>query len=444
MTGGRVTAVGGERSVPSPDPVARDYLLLALRLGQHRAGLVDGYFGPADLKARVDLEQLRVPGRLIADATELLAAIETKVADAWRRDWLHAQTVALETHARVLAGETIPYVDLVTRCFAARPVARGEAALAALASHLDALVPGRGPLVDKLAAWDAGLVIPVDRLAAVVDALIPPLRERAEAVFGLPTGEVLGVGLVTGQPWSAYNWYDGGLRSRIDLNVDLPVRAPDLIALLAHETYAGHHLEHAWKEAELVERAGWLEASLLLINAPECLLSEGLAEVGRRLVLAPADEADLLATACTRAGLAIAADAAQARSTAERAVAVRDARSALRAADIDAALMLHAEGRSPDEVGAWLERVAALTPERVAKKLEFLTHPLWRTYAFVYAEGAAVLDRWLAAVPAETRVARYRRLLVEPLTPPRILAEIASGTIPELSGRTTRPSRSRP
>ena len=111
----------------------------------------------------------------------------------------------------------------------------------------------------------------------------------------------------------------------------------------------------------------------------------------------------------------------------ERAVAVRDARSTLRAADIDAALMLHAEGRSPDEVGVWLERVAALTSERAAKKLEFLTHPLWRTYAFVYAEGEALLDRWLAAVPAEARAARYRRLLTEPLTPPRIVAETAEG-----------------
>ena len=54
-------AVGGERQVPVPDPVARDYLLLGLRLDQHIPGLVDAYFGPADLKARVDIESLRAP-----------------------------------------------------------------------------------------------------------------------------------------------------------------------------------------------------------------------------------------------------------------------------------------------------------------------------------------------------------------------------------------------
>ena len=44
-----VPAVGGVRTVPAPDAVARDYILLALRLDQHITGLVDGYFGPADL-----------------------------------------------------------------------------------------------------------------------------------------------------------------------------------------------------------------------------------------------------------------------------------------------------------------------------------------------------------------------------------------------------------
>jgi hypothetical protein len=420
----RVTALGGERTVPAPDPIARDYLLLALRLGQRIPGLIDGYFGPADLKAQVDLEQLRAPGRLADDAVELTGRLETEVVDPARRDWLRLQVDALGTHARALAGETLPYVELVSRCFATVPVARGEATFLAAAAELDALLPGPGRLVDRLAAWDARLVIPADRLAPVVDWLVAVLRGRAEPLFGIPPGDALRVSLVSGQPWSGYNWYDGGLRSRVDLNVDLPIRAPDLVATLAHETYAGHHLEHAWKEAELVERQGHLEASVLLINAPECLVSEGLAEVGRRFVVPSADEADLLLELISRAGLAVAADPLEAREVAVRAAALRTPRGALRAADIDAALMLHANGVEPAVVRSWLERVALLSPERAAKKLEFLEHPLWRTYAFVYGEGAALLERWLAAAPADLRAARYRRLLVEPLTPPAIRAEI--------------------
>ena len=33
-----------------PDPIARDYLLLALRLDRLIPGLVDGYFGPAGFR----------------------------------------------------------------------------------------------------------------------------------------------------------------------------------------------------------------------------------------------------------------------------------------------------------------------------------------------------------------------------------------------------------
>ena len=82
------------------------------------------------------------------------------------------------------------------------------------------------------------------------------------------------------EPWTAYSWYDGGLQSRIDINTDLPARADDLAHTVAHETYPGHHLEHAWKDADLVEERRRVESSLLLINTPECLIGEGLADLG--------------------------------------------------------------------------------------------------------------------------------------------------------------------
>lgn len=417
-------AVGGERTVPPPDPIARDYLLLGLRLDQRIPGLVDGYFGPADLKAQVDMEQLRSPMRLADDAEALLARLDDEVADPARRDWLHVQLIALQTHARVLAGDALPYVEHVTRCFDAPPERWDEAVFTNAAAELERLVPGVGDLRDRLAWWDARFVVAADRLPPVIDWIVEVLRERAVRVFGLPDGESLRVSLVTGQPWSGYNWYDGGLRSRVDLNTDLPIRAPDLVGVLAHETYAGHHLEHAWKEAELVGVRGHLEASVLLINAPECLVSEGVAQVGRRFVIPQEVEVDLLVELFGRAGLPLAADPAAARDEAERSAAIRPWRDSLRAAEVNAALMRHADGIDREAVLAWLERAALLTPERAAKRLEFIDHPLWRTYVFVYTAGAALLDRWLGAVPPATRVARFRRLLVEPLGPSAIAAEV--------------------
>ena len=55
----RVAAVGGTRTVPEPDAIARDYLLLGLRLDQQVPGLIDAYYGPTSLKAEVEIEPKR-------------------------------------------------------------------------------------------------------------------------------------------------------------------------------------------------------------------------------------------------------------------------------------------------------------------------------------------------------------------------------------------------
>ena len=422
-------AVGGVREVPVPDRIAREYLLIALRLDQHIPGLVDGYYGPADLKAQVDMESLRSPAALAEDAEALRARVGNEVAEPDRRDWLSRQLVALATQARARAGDELPYVDHVTRCFAWTPVRRDDALFEAAAAELDAILPGSEPLADRLVAWDARFEVPAERLSASVEWLISLFRARATELFGVPDGEDLRVSLVRDQPWTAYNWYDGGLRSRVDLNTDLPTRAADLVHTVAHEAFPGHHLEHAWKEANLVETRGRLEASVLLINTPECLISEGLADVGGSIVATPDQEPDVLVELYERAGLPIAADPAAARDAAERSAAMRPLRRRLAETRVNASLMRHADGASHEEVLAYLERVGRFAPPVAAKRLEFIEHPLWRTYVFVYHEGEALLRRWLDGVPVEERPARFRRLLVEQLTPVAIAAEL-----PEASG----------
>ena len=166
----------------------------------------------------------------------------------------------------------------------------------------------------------------------------------------------------------------------------------DLVHVVAHETFPGHHLEHAWKEANLVERRRRLEASVLLINAPECLVSEGLADLGRPFV-APLDETpDLLVELYGRAGLPIAADPAAARDAAERSAAMTAPRRRLQESRVNAAADAPRRRRVARRRAALLVReVGRFAPDVAAKRLEFIEHPLWRTYVFVYHEGEALL-----------------------------------------------------
>ena len=62
--------------------------------------------------------------------------------------------------------------------------------------------------------------------------------------------------VVTDKPWSGFNYYEGGYRSRVAVNADLKQQMANLPRLVAHESYPGHHTEHCRKEAGLVAGLG--------------------------------------------------------------------------------------------------------------------------------------------------------------------------------------------
>ena len=74
---------------------AENYLLLGLRLGRHVDGLVDSYYGPAELKKQVDAEGLVPPAQLVEDA----AALRNSLDDGYLRDLVNGSTACLSCNA---------------------------------------------------------------------------------------------------------------------------------------------------------------------------------------------------------------------------------------------------------------------------------------------------------------------------------------------------------
>jgi len=101
--------------------VITSYLELCLRLGRHVDGLVDSYYGPPEISARIEAEELREPSGLVRDAAALLTALEDEELDESRRRWLRSQLGGLETVGRKLAGEEVAYEDEVESCYGVRP-----------------------------------------------------------------------------------------------------------------------------------------------------------------------------------------------------------------------------------------------------------------------------------------------------------------------------------
>ena len=386
--------------------VPERYIELGLRLGRHADGLVDAYYGPPEIAERVAAEGLQDPADLARDAAELLESLDG--LEGQRRTWLQAQLVGLETVARRLAGEDVSYEDEVERCYGVRPEHVPEERFEEAHRALDEVLPGDGPVAERFQAWREENTLAGEQLERAIDSLASELRGRTQELAGLPQGEAVEFEYVTDEPWSAFNYYLGGLRSKCAVNTDVPLTPAFLVSLVAHETYPGHHTEHAWKERVLVDEGGVIEESILMIGTPHSLVSEGIATLASEILLGK-DEERVAAEHVRDSGVPFDPELAR---------RVREAGEGLRTVTTNTALLLHSGGASEDEGREYLKRWGLVSERRVGQAIRFMTHPVWRSYNTTYTDGYRICKAFVDGDPA-----RFKRLLVEQLTPADILAE---------------------
>jgi len=370
---------------------AESYLVLGLRLGRHIDGLVDSYYGPAELKDQVDGEELVAPAQLVEDAAELHASLD----DGYLRDQVHG----CWTCARVLAGEQLSYSDEVEGSYGVRPERTPDAVFERVHAELDDLLPGTGPLDERRRAWRERHACPGDRAVAVLGELLPLLRARTLEVVDLPEGESPRLEPVRDEPWWAFNYYLGGLESRVVLNIDLPTTGLDLIHLAAHEVYPGHHTESSVKEQLLARGEGRLDQTIAMVPTPQAVLSEGIAEIGADVVLDDASREEAYAI-LRRHGVEL-ADAELARR-------IGDLIDGLRTVSLNAALQIFEDGMSIDDAQSYVQHWTLNTPEQAAQSIRFVTDPTWRAYTITYSAGRELCGAYVGGDPA-----RFRRLLTE-------------------------------
>jgi hypothetical protein len=377
---------------------AERYLRLGLELGRHSDDIVDAYFGPPELAEAVKAADPVAPERLVASAEELLS----ELGDGWLRD----QVAAVRAFACVLAGDAPPYGDEVEACYGLRPRRTDETVFAEVHERLEELLPGPGPLAGRYDAFRRSALVPGERVEEVASQAIAAARAATRELVDLPDGEGVDLEIVHDVPWMGYCEYVGGLRSRISINSGLPVSVIDLVRLVIHETYPGHHVERCLKDERLVRERGLLEEQIVLLPTPQSVIAEGIASMAPSLLLGRA--ADVFAGVAAAAGI----DVDFARS-----VAVEAALEAAGWAQVNAALMLYEDGEGEDEVRAYLERWALLDSDLSAHAIRFLRGTTARTYIICYAAGQELCTAYVAGDPA-----RFRRLLSEQLRIGELLA----------------------
>ncbi|MGW1676512.1 DUF885 domain-containing protein [Saccharopolyspora sp. NPDC002376] len=398
------------------ESLAAEYVLLGLRFDRLVRGFADSYTGDPALRRKVAAESPPDPARLAADANRLRADVATADLAEPRRRFLTAQLTALECSGRKLAGAELPFVAEVEACFQVTPTMGDSDEYRTAHRELGALLPGRSSLAERLRAVRRRDLVPGDRLAVAVEAVSSALRDQVRARFELPVGETVEYRIVSDKPWVGFSHYAGGFRSKVAINADIGHRASTLPQLVAHEAYPGHHTEHCRKEAGLALRDGQAEHTIFLINTPQCVLAEGLADLGLYAVVGPGWghwAAEIFAD------LGIRLDG----ELAERIDAVLLDLLPVRQ---DALLMLHS-GADETDVVAHLQRWLLMPEQRARHLVRFMRDPLWRAYTATYVEGYRLLRRWLDERPVNTsRTDRYRRLLDEPLVPESVRSELVT------------------
>lgn len=403
-----------------PAALAREYVTFALACDRVLPGLVDCYLGPHELRRDGSDGPRPSPTELAARATWLRTEVSRSGGPEHRRDFLDRQLVALQCALRRCAGAPIGYRAEVLAYFDT-DISMGETdRYRAAHAELEALLPGRGSLELRLTAHRESTRIGPGALLPSAQRLAAALRSRAARCgFGMPAGESVELTLVADRPWSASHRYLGAYRSRVMVNSDVELGPTQLARLVAHETYPGHHAEYVRAEHALrgPERPLRPEIAVSLVNTPQCLISEGRADLGLDVLVGHAHGGW---TERTLDGLGPMGDTGPA-------VRIERVMSALLPVRQDAALLLHDRGAGEEEVLAYLSRWLLVGERRARQMLRFIAHPMWRAYTTTYVEGRRLVGAWLdGARPGESVTERYLRLLDDPRSPSAMRATLAA------------------
>jgi hypothetical protein len=407
--------LGHQAPKDTMDRIAEDYVKLVLDVGQHDGDYVDAYYGPSEWKAaaataKQPLTVLATRAAALLRQLEAISAPGDEMARL-RRHYLQRQIASVSARLRMLQGERLAFDAESRALYDAVAPTHPESHFQAIVASLEKRFPGEGALVDRFEKYRQAFVIPKDRLDKVFRTAIDACRERTARHLSLPDGERFTVEYVTGKTWSGYNWYQGGFRSLIQVNTDLPIYIDRAVDLACHEGYPGHHVYNALLEQHLVKERGWIEFTVYPLFSPQSLIAEGTANYGIAVAF-PGDERvrfeqQVLFPA---AGLdpARAAEYYQVQATVEQlSYAGNEAARQYLDGKIDAAA-----------AASWLEKYALMPRPRAEQRVRFMDQ--YRSYVINYNLGKDMVRDYVerhARGDAARRWKVFEQLLSSPRLP---------------------------
>jgi hypothetical protein len=419
MTGCKAEAPGTDQPAKSGamNSIAEEYVKLVLAVGQHDPDYVDAFYGPAEWKKAAEASKATLDD--IASRAQNLVnrlAGQEQPPDEMQRlrlQYLQRQLSALSARVRILKGERLSFDDESRALYDAVAPTQPESHFQEILDRLEKRFPGKGPLVERYDAYRRAFLIPRGKLDPVFRRAIEACRERTRSHVTLPDDEKFTVEYVTNKSWSGYNWYQGGFRSLIQVNTDLPIYIDRAIDLACHEGYPGHHVYNVLLEKHMVKDRGWIEFTVYPLFSPQSLIAEGTANFGIEVAFPGKERVEFERTTLfPLAGLDPSRAPAYYETQAlvdQLAYAGNEAARRYLNKEIDAA-----------QATAWLERYALMPHERAAQRVRFFDQ--YRSYVINYNLGKDMVRRHIESrggTPENPskRWEEFERLLASPRLP---------------------------
>ncbi len=385
------------------DAAAREYVRLAVALGERDHDSIDYYVGPPGWIEGVH-EHPETFGQIRASASRLVSQLQSTTSnEERRRDYLIAQLRAIAARVDILTGKSTSFDAESAALFGVKVEGDlDQARIAAIRHELQRLLGGSGDLGEQYVRFSRGFVIPRERLAAVMSAALEGCRRQTLAHVPLPPGESVSVTYVEGAPWSGFSMYLGHYHSVLQVNLSFALGPEEVLNLACHEGYPGHHSFNSirdWKGH------AWPEVALQPTFSPQSLLSEGAASYALDLAFPPPARVEFERTVLFPAAGLDPAAAARYVEVEHLIDQLRDSEAVIARDYLDQHLEFVRAEQALDADAAMADAVPTL-----------LYINEFRTYVVTYTMGRKLVARCVNGTSHEDTWARYLALMETPDT----------------------------
>ena len=264
--------------------LAEDYVRLALHLHNHDP---NPYIFIGDKAQQAAIKEDKRPLPALEGAfARLRGGLEAADVcgskdDSFRRALLADRADALIARAALLHGHMPESFEAeVEALYSVSVPELPEEHFRALAVELEQIIPGSGPLPERMSAFRDRFLVPHDHVEKVVATTLKEARKRTRAHLDLPEDEGITLLMNSFGAFGAFAEYLGKGRTNVHFSTTMPFHVDRAIELATHEAYPGHHIQATLLEAEMLDKRGWREWEMLPLFGAHTIVAEGAANYG--------------------------------------------------------------------------------------------------------------------------------------------------------------------